>query len=85
MIWNKYMDVSVWLLMQLCGSTGNVRNAWKLLKEWGSNDEGRDQIREALQLCPAADLAKDDDADNLAQWAQNAFDYMVITTLVSYI
>lgn len=57
---------------------GNVRNAWKQLKEWGSNDEGRDHIKEAMQLCPAAKLSNDDDVDNLAQWAQNAFDYLAM-------
>jgi hypothetical protein len=56
---------------------GNLRNAWKQLKEFGSNDEGRDHIKEAMQLCPAAKLSNDDDVDNLAQWAQNAFDYLV--------
>jgi len=56
---------------------GNLRNAWKQLKEWGSNDEGRGHIKEAMQLCPAANLSNDDDVDTLAQWAQNAFDYLV--------
>ncbi|KAA6423864.1 MAG: lysosomal Pro-X, partial [Trebouxia sp. A1-2] len=41
---------------------GNLRNAWKQLKEWGSNDAGRGQIKEAMQLCPAANLSSDDDA-----------------------
>ena len=31
-----------------------------------------------MQLCPAADLADHDDVDQLAQWAQNAFDYLVL-------
>ena len=30
-----------------------------------------------MQLCPAADMADHDDVDELAQWAQNAFDYLV--------
>lgn len=30
-----------------------------------------------MQLCPAADLANHDDVDELAQWAQNSFDYLV--------
>lgn len=30
-----------------------------------------------MQLCPAAHLANHDDVDELAQWAQNAFDYLV--------
>ncbi|KAL0043128.1 hypothetical protein WJX79_009933 [Trebouxia sp. C0005] len=38
-----------------CKLHGNLRNAWKQLKEWGSND-----------------------ADMLAQWAQNAFDYLAV-------
>ncbi|DBA83191.1 TPA: hypothetical protein ACH3X2_006707 [Trebouxia sp. C0005] len=45
---------------------GNLRNAWKQLKEWGSNDAGRGQIKEAMQLCPAANLSGDDDEDMLA-------------------
>ncbi|DBA71093.1 TPA: hypothetical protein ACH3X2_005185 [Trebouxia sp. C0005] len=45
---------------------GNLRNAWKQLKEWGSNDAGRGQIKEAMQLCPAANLSSDDDEDMLA-------------------
>ncbi|DBB07992.1 TPA: hypothetical protein ACH3X3_009367 [Trebouxia sp. C0006] len=57
---------------------GNLRNAWKQLKEWGSNDEGRGHIKEAMQLCPAANLSNDDDVDTLAQWAQNAFDYLAM-------
>ena len=56
---------------------GNLRNAWKQLKRWGSNNEGRGQIQTAMQLCPAADLASAGDVDELAQWAQNAFDYLV--------
>ena len=56
---------------------GNLRRAWQQLKEWGSNGEGREAIREAMQLCPAANLADDDDVDQLAQWAQNSFDYLV--------
>ena len=30
-----------------------------------------------MQLCPAAALADHNDVDELAQWAQNAFDYLV--------
>lgn len=30
-----------------------------------------------MQLCPAASLANEEDVDDLAQWAQNAFDYLV--------
>ncbi|KAA6427036.1 MAG: hypothetical protein FRX49_02793 [Trebouxia sp. A1-2] len=43
---------------------GNLRNAWKQLKEWGSNDAGRGQIKEAMQLCPAANLSSDDEASH---------------------
>lgn len=57
---------------------GNLRNAWKQLTEWGSYDEGRGHIKEAMQLCPAANLSNDDDVDTLAQWAQNAFDYLAM-------
>ena len=56
---------------------GNVRSAWKQLQEWGRNDKGRRQIEEAFQLCPAAKLASKEDVDDLAQWAQNAFDFLV--------
>ena len=57
--------------------TGNLRKAWQQLKEWGDSEKGRDQIRKGMQLCPAADLANHADVDRLAQWAQNAFDYLV--------
>lgn len=33
-----------------------------------------------MQLCPAANLTSCDEVDELAQWAQNAFDYLVRTT-----
>ena len=56
---------------------GNLRSAWQQLKELGSSSAGRDQIREAMQLCHAADLANDEDVDQLAQWAKNSFDYLV--------
>ena len=59
--------------------SGNLKKAWQQLQDWGGNSEGRQQIREALQLCPAADLANNNDVDELAQWAQNAFDYLVGT------
>lgn len=30
-----------------------------------------------MQLCPAAELSNEEAVSNLAQWAQNAFDYLV--------
>ena len=57
--------------------SGNLRKAWQQLKDWGDNEKGRDQIKRAMQLCPAANLTSRDDVDELAQWAQNAFDYLV--------
>ena len=60
--------------------SGNLRKAWQQLKDWGDNEKGRDQIKRAMQLCPAANMTSRDDVDELAQWAQNAFDYLVSCT-----
>ncbi len=61
----------------LLHSAGNLRKAWQQLKDWGDSEKGRDQIRRAMQLCPAANLTNRDAVDELALWAQNAFDYLV--------
>lgn len=57
--------------------SGNLRKAWQQLNDWGDSEKGRGQIRKAMQLCPAANLTSSDEGYELAQWAQNAFDYLV--------
>ncbi|KAL3139915.1 hypothetical protein ABBQ38_004205 [Trebouxia sp. C0009 RCD-2024] len=57
---------------------GNLRKAWQQLNDWGDSEKGRGQIRKAMQLCPAANLTSSDEGYELAQWAQNAFDYLAM-------
>lgn len=63
--------------------SGNLRTAWQQLKDGGGSERGRGQIRRAMQLCPAASLTSTDEVDELAQWAQNAFDYLVSSACCS--
>lgn len=37
-----------------------------------------------MQLCPAANLTNRDAVDELALWAQNAFDYLVCSACCSH-
>ena len=62
----------------LAGCAGNVRDSWKQLDEWAESEDGRSSIKAGLQLCPTAKLDCKEDVDDLAQWLQNAFDFLVI-------
>lgn len=59
------------------GSAGNVRDVWRLLDDWGSNEDGRGSIKKALRLCPAAKLTNIDAVNDLKEWLQAAFDSLV--------
>lgn len=59
-------------------NAGNVRDVWGLLDEWGSSEDSRGRIKEALRLCPAAKLDSMDAVNELKEWLQAAFDSLVI-------
>lgn len=53
--------------------------AWATLFEWGADAEGRAAAARAMRLCGGADaLTSPQDVQDLALWAQNAWDYMAM-------
>ena len=49
---------------------------WKTLFDLGESQKGRDEIAEAMRVCPKL-LKSTDDVAALADWASSAWDYMV--------
>ena len=55
----------------------NVRAAWQTLFRWGRDAGGRSKAGEAMRLCRDSALESEGDVLALAEWAQNAWDYLV--------
>lgn len=55
-----------------------MRNGWQTLFKLGSNEEGREEVSDAMRLCPDARLKTNEDVQELAQWLQSAWDYLAM-------
>ena len=53
-----------------------VGQVWKTLFDLGESQKGRDDIANAMRVCPKL-LKSTDDVAALADWASSAWDYMV--------
>lgn len=56
----------------------NMRRGWSTLFEMGKHRHGRRLIGKAMGLCPHAHLDSEADVMRLAQWLQEAWDYMAM-------
>lgn len=56
----------------------NMRQGWKTLFKKGGSKAGREEVSEAMLLCPHAKLESEDDVQLLAQWLQSAWDYLAM-------
>lgn len=56
----------------------NSREAWKTMFELGKTSDGRYEIAKAMNLCDKGLLDSTDDVIELANWAQNAWDYLAM-------
>lgn len=52
-----------------------MQNAWKLLFDLSTTPHGRQFITNIMRICPDT-LRSDKDVATLAEWCQNAFDYL---------
>lgn len=55
-----------------------MQKGWSTLFEMGQQRRGRGFISKAMRLCPHAALDNDADVLQLAQWLQEAWDYMAM-------
>ncbi len=53
----------------------SVVQVWKTLFDLGESEKGRDDITEAMRVCPKL-LESSADVAALADWASSAWDYM---------
>lgn len=52
--------------------------------DWGSTSEGRAAVANAMRLCGGKDaVSSQDDVMALANWAQNAWDYLAMVRAAS--
>ncbi|KAK9809908.1 hypothetical protein WJX72_001411 [[Myrmecia] bisecta] len=56
----------------------NVRQSWQTLFGLGKDEEGRQTIRKAMNICHDAKLDGPEDVEALANWASGAFDYLAM-------
>jgi len=56
----------------------NSRAAWATLFDWGTSEEGRVRIASSMRLCSSVRLQTEADVDLLAEWAQEAWDYLAM-------
>ena len=56
----------------------NMRKGWQVLLNAGGSESGRKLISDAMNLCPHSTVTSKDDAVLLAQWLQNAWDYLAM-------
>ncbi len=63
---------------------GNLRKAWASLFAMGMHRKGRRAIKEAMGLCPDVALRGPSDVTALAQWLQEAWDYLAMVIYFIY-
>lgn len=56
----------------------NIRQAWRVLFDWGSRKDRLEDLKSSMRLCPEARLKGRSDVDALAYWLQSAFDFLAM-------
>ena len=60
-----------------------MRKGWQLLLNAASSESGRKLIENAMRLCPHSKVNSKSDGVLLAQWLQNAWDYLAMVGWLS--
>ncbi|GMF42991.1 unnamed protein product [Phytophthora fragariaefolia] len=56
----------------------NIRRIWKVMKNLGETEHGRQQLKRAFSLCDSVALESEADVEDVMDWAKSAFDYMAM-------
>jgi len=56
----------------------NMRKGWQVLLNAANSESGRKLIEDAMRLCPHSSVNSKSDGVLLAQWLQNAWDYLAM-------
>ena len=60
----------------------NMRKGWQVLINAGDSESGRKLITEATHMCPQSAVESKEDAKALAEWLQNAWDYLAMVSSI---
>ena len=64
----------------------NLRKGWQVLLNAANSESGRKLIEDAMRLCPHSRVDSKSDGILLAQWLQNAWDYLaMVGSFVSHV
>ena len=61
----------------------NMRKGWQVLLNAADSESGRQLVSDAMRLCPHSTVDSKNDGILLAQWLQNAWDYLAMVNRLS--